>query len=214
MTPERIATTCAPHHLAVMGSLDAAPGDALPDGTRTIVLLGPHEPGFWAHVNTAPEFHDSAPDPMDRWSMRVIDGLAMALGGSALFPFGGPPWHPFIGWAKRTGRAWDSPVGLLVHDTAGLFVSFRGALALPFALEHTTATNPCEGCARPCLDACPVDALTETGYDISACRTFIAAPEGAGCMTRGCAVRRACPVSRTYARQPAQSAVHMEAFAR
>ena len=52
---------------------------------------------------------------------------------TALFPFGGPPWLPFPAWARRTGRAWDSPVGLLVQRRPGLFVSYRGALALPRA---------------------------------------------------------------------------------
>jgi epoxyqueuosine reductase len=53
--------------------------------------------------------------------------MACDLGAKALFPFGGPPWHPFIAWAKRSGRAWESPVGFLVHDQAGLMVSYRAA---------------------------------------------------------------------------------------
>ena len=74
------------------------------------------------------------PDPVDRWSRRVIGRLACDLGAKALFPFGGPPYHPFYQWALRTGRAWESPVRLLVHDTQGLMVSFRGALALREAM--------------------------------------------------------------------------------
>jgi hypothetical protein len=113
--------------------------DGAPAGTQTLLLLGPSEPGFWAHITASAEFIDGAPDPIDRWSRRVIGHMACDLGAKALFPFGGPPWHPFIGWAKRSGRAWESPVGFLVHDHAGLMVSYRGALALKD--RHRPARN-------------------------------------------------------------------------
>jgi epoxyqueuosine reductase len=67
----------------------------------------------------SPNSPTAGPDPIDRWSRRVIGHMACDLGAKALFPFGGPPWHPFIAWAKRSGRAWESPVGFLVHDRAG-----------------------------------------------------------------------------------------------
>ena len=83
---------------------------------------------FWDILTTAPEF--SAPDhPVDRWSARVITALAEQVRARAIFPFGGPPYAPFPDWARRSGRAWNSPVGMLVHDTAGLLLSYRGALA-------------------------------------------------------------------------------------
>ncbi len=118
----------APHHLTVLGGFHADPDDALPKGTQTLLMIGPGD-GFWPHVTAQPEW-DSTPDPIDRWSRRVIGTIACDLGGKAIFPFGGPPYHPFYAWALRTGRIWESPVRLLVHDTQGLMVSFRGALAL------------------------------------------------------------------------------------
>ena len=114
--------------LDVLGGFAVAEGEAgFPAGTRTLLLLGPKEPGFWAHLQAQPEW--GAPDPVDRWSRRVIGRIACDLGAKALFPFGGPPYHPFYQWALRTGRVWDSPVRLLVHSEQGLMVSFRGALA-------------------------------------------------------------------------------------
>lgn len=191
-----------------------AEGEApLPDGVRTLVLLGPKEPGFWAHVAAAPEFHDNGSDPLDRWSERAISAMAARVGGQALFPFGTMPPHPFITWALASGRAFASPVHLLVHAQAGLWVSFRGAIGLPVALPAVpSVSHPCTGCAQPCQSACPASALTSAAYDVPACRAWLDRAEGAACRTGGCAVRAVCPVSRAYGRDPIQSAYHMRQF--
>lgn len=191
--------------LAVFGAFHTA--DA-----RTMVLLGPQEPGFWPHVTAQPEFGDKAPDPLDRWSERVIGDMAKAFDARAHFPFGGAPFEPFIDWAIRSGRAWVSPVTLLVHDVAGLFVSYRGALSVPGLLALPALPPcPCESCTdKPCLSACP--ALGAGGYDLALCHEILGCTEGAECLRAGCAVRRACPVSQSYGRMPQQSAFHMAAF--
>ena len=201
-------------HLDVFGAFHPEPEDAAPKGTETLALLGPREPGFWTHVTTEPEFTDGKPDPMDRWSRRVIGRLACDLGAKAQFPFGGPPYAPFIRWAARTGRAWPSPVTILVHDVAGLMVSYRGALALKERIElpQPPIERPCESCSKPCLTACPVSALTSEGYDTAACHGYLDTEAGADCLMQGCAVRRACPLSQSYGRLPAQSAFHMRSF--
>jgi hypothetical protein len=211
---EEIAARLAPERLEVMGGFHPEPGDAAPAGTGTLLLLGPAEPGFWDHVTAAPEFADGRPDPLDRWSRRVIGRLACGLGAKALFPFGGPPYRPFLAWALRTGRVWASPVTLLVQDRAGLMVSFRGALAQRDRLDlpPPPLAPPCAACAQPCTTACPVGALTATGYDVAACHAFLDTEAGRDCLDRGCRARRACPVSDTYGRRPAQSAFHMRSF--
>ena len=151
-----LTTRLAGSWLEVLGGFTVADGEAgFPPGTRTLLMLGPQEPGFWPHLTAQPEWQDGQPDPVDRWSRRVIGQLACDLGAKALFPFGGPPYHPFYQWALRTGRVWDSPVRLLVHASQGLMVSFRGALALKQAIEvPPPETAPCVTCARPCLAAC------------------------------------------------------------
>jgi epoxyqueuosine reductase QueG len=177
-----------------------------------MILLGPDGADFWRVFRASPEFHDARPDPLDRWSERVTGGLGQALGAKALYPFGGPPHLPFIAWAMRSGSAWASPVGLLVHETAGLFVSYRGALALPQRIDlPATGARPCDTCDRPCLDACPAGALGAEGYDVPRCHDWLDADGGRDCMNLGCAVRRACPVGRDM-RRAAQSTFHMAAF--
>lgn len=178
----------------------------------SIVLFSPDEPGFWPHFKDSPEARDGAPDPLDRWSDRVISAIARDLDGEPLLPFGGPPWHPFLSWANASGRAWTSPVGLTVHDRAGLFISFRGAVRLGTTVRSEATSSPCPECAAPCRTACPVDAFAGGAYDVPRCKAYLDTPAGLDCRNGGCLVRRACPVGADL-RRPEQSAFHMEAFA-
>ena len=111
-----LASALARFALVPVGSLD--------DNGQTIVLVGPDEPAFWPLFTESPEYKDGSPDPMDRWSRRVLSHVALEMDAEPLFPFGGPPYEPFFTWAIKSGRFWASPIGFLVHDTAGLFASF------------------------------------------------------------------------------------------
>jgi hypothetical protein len=201
--------------LLVMGALhpDAVQAKGVHGGT--LILLGAG-PAFWPRFRAAPEATDGAPDPIDRWSARVIGAMAEALGGGAYFPFGGPPYAPFIDWALKSGEAFSSPVGMLVHSEVGLMISYRGAvhLAAEIAIPKARAPSPCTSCAtRPCTTACPVDALgANTGYDVARCHSHLDSTPGKSCMMGGCAARLACPVSIGAGRTAAQSALHMKAF--
>ena len=160
---DAVARRAATHCLSVMGGLHE-------DGA-TVILLGPGT-GFWPQFQTSPEMQDGTPDPVDRWSVRVLTQMAADLGAAPVFPFGGPPYQPFLRWAMDSGRAWQSPAGMLVHDEAGLMVSYRGALRWDghIALPAPPAATPCATCAgHPCMTACPVDALSaEHGYNVDA----------------------------------------------
>jgi hypothetical protein len=138
--------------LLVMGALHPARVGAKGDLAGTLILLGAG-PGFWPAFTASPEATDDRPDPVDRWSTRVVEDLAKGYRASALFPFGGPPYQPFLDWAVKSGRAWQSPVGMLVHDTVGLMISFRGALHLDaeIAIPNAVADAPCRTCiGQPC----------------------------------------------------------------
>lgn len=199
--------------LTVLGGFHPTDADAVPVTCKTLILLGPLNPDFWPTFKASPEWLDGRADPMDRWSTRVISTIAKDLGATPLFPFGGPPFLPFFTWALKTGRVHRSPIQLLVHDTDGLMVSFRGALALPNQIDlPDVPANPCETClSKPCLTTCPVNALGAE-YDVAACKGYLHTPEGKDCMGMGCAARRACPVSQKLRRPSAQSAYHMEIF--
>lgn len=195
----------------------------LPDGAPagTLVLLGFAGRVGWPAFAASPEAADGAPDPLDRWSRRMATRLAEALGGAALFPFGGRPWLPFQRWAQLAEPVFASPLGLLIHPVWGLWHSYRGALALRDRLAlppRPAAAHPCDSCAaRPCLTACPVGAFSPAGYDVAnydvtACAAHIASPAGAACMDQGCAARRACPVGAEHRHDEAAARFHMRAF--
>ncbi len=215
MTCAAIDTAARAHGLIVMGALHPARAGARGLDHGTLILLGAG-PGFWDVLTAAPEHADGGADPVDRWSARVIGGLAARFGATAHFPFGGPPYAPFIDWALKSGRAHPSPVGMMVHDTVGLMISYRGALhfAQEFAIPAARGPSPCTSCPdRPCTNACPVGALSSAApYDVEACHSYLDTPGGQCCMMQGCAARLACPLSRGAARRPEQSAHHMKAF--
>ena len=198
-------------------AVDGVPahGDGRPAGT--LVLLGNVGTAMWQAFRQAPE-RDQAGDGLDRWSERVVGALAKALGARALFPFGGPPYLPFIAWAMRAERVWPSPIGPLVHAEHGLWHAYRGALAFIERLELPApepSERPCDRCAgRPCLEACPVGAFSAAGYDVPRCTAHVRSMAGAACLATGCLTRHACPVGRAQAYLPEQAEHHMRAFLR
>jgi hypothetical protein len=183
---------------------------------RTLVLVGMIGQRNWDAFEQSPEAGDGAPDPLDRWSRRSLDGIAGLFGAEALYPFGGPPYWPFLAWATRAEPLWASPLGMLIHSEYGLWHSWRGALALPEELAPASAAageRPCETCSeRPCLSACPVRAFTTEGYDVARCREHVRGPDGRECREGGCLARRACPMGRAHAYGPRQTQFHMRAF--
>ncbi|MEL6449985.1 MAG: ferredoxin [Pseudomonadota bacterium] len=202
MTLGDINHALRPHGLFVMGHCEM------------LVLVGT-DAGWWDVFVQTREYKDGTKDPVDRWSKRILNGLAETAGAGAVFPSDGPPYAPFIAWALATGRFWQSPTGMMVHDTAGLMISIRGALKFDHGFAPVPAgTNPCETCeGTPCTTACPVDALSDAhAYDVPACKAYLDTRAGADCMDGGCRVRRVCPVSQAFGRPAAQSAFHMKAF--
>lgn len=197
------------------GGFHPEPSDGVPGNPATLVLIGNAGPAMW---EAFAKHRDEGPDPLDAWTRTVLGGVAAKLGAVALFPFDGPPYLPFQRWAMKAEAVFPSPIGPLIHPEYGLWHAYRGALALSEPLDlpaRTEADNPCEDCAaRPCLTACPVNALSPGAYDVPACVAHVDSDDGQDCLDLGCAARRACPVGRDHTYVPPQARFHMDHFRR
>ena len=186
---------------------------------RAIVLAGMAGRDGWSAFVASPEAADGADHPLDRWSRRVIEGLARDLGALALFPFGGPPFWPFQQWARRSEPVHPSPIGLLIHPRYGLWHSYRGALGFREALdvpELAAAPSPCELLPRTLvLEYMPRRRVLSAAATMSPPAPAIwRARAGEDCMDAGCRARRACPVGAAHAYGPDQASFTMRAFLR
>ena len=208
--------------LRVRGGFHPEPEDGVPRlcaGTdaATLILVGNVGSGVWKPFAAA-GFIGRAEHPLDDWSREVVSKLGRDLGAEPLFPFGGPPFLPFIRWALRADTVWPSVMGPLIHPRYGLWHAYRGALSFPERFDlpppDPAARRPCDDCAeRPCLAPCPVGAVREGAFDAAGCADWLTERPGCECREAGCLARRACPVGSAHAYEPAHAAFHMTAFA-
>ena len=186
---------------------------------QTAELVGNVGSGLWAAFSTSNEFSDDLPDPLNRWTINVVE-RAVQQGGAGLvrevrYPFGDRVW-PFQAYARQAMGISQSPIGLLIHRKYGLWTAFRAVIVFnrPFAgcnpPEHV---SPCDSCfEKPCLNTCPIEAFTSDGYDYPSCKQHVASERGQDCYFNGCRARLACPVGREHHYLPEHQAFHMRAF--
>ena len=184
----------------------------------TAILVGDVGGQMWPAFSESTEARDGAPHPLDRWTRRIVDGIAATVGATPIYPFGGPPYWPFQRWAQRAEAVFPSPLGILIHPEYGLWHAYRAALLFADSIElppRVDARSPCETCAgKPCLSACPVHAFSNLGFDDRACTGHITAAAGRPCMDGGCLARNACPVAPALRYGAPQLQFHMAAFRR
>jgi ferredoxin len=211
-------TALAGTGMVALGVFHPRADDPLPANARAAVLVGNAGPAMWeAFAAGRPDGQEGqeGPEPLDAWTRRKLEKAAAALEARAFFPFGGPPHLPFQAWGLRTGGAFQSPIGLLIHPRYGLWFAYRGVFAGEWDIAgvETDTASPCRACAgKACLETCPVGALAPSAYDVAACISRLDTPGGADCRDLGCRARRACPVGKDWLYAPAQAAFHMAAF--
>jgi hypothetical protein len=190
---------------------DGVPNSGKNGAASFVILIGNAGPHMFARFARE---RIPGTDTLDDWCRAVLDPLAQTLGARAFYPFDTPPL-PFLTWARRSGAAHLSPLGLNIHPDFGLWHAYRAAFAFPvvFDFPAQVSASPCKTCAtKPCLKACPVGAFDGHAYAVEACTDHIASPHGTDCMVDSCLARRACPVGRQYAYVPPQAQFHMRAF--
>jgi len=180
----------------------------------TLILVGVVGRSVWPFFEA---FKDEGDNPLDAWTQRVVDEIAAASGGIAVYPNDKPFW-PFQQWAQRCEPVSASPLGLLIHPEYGLWHAYRAAILFSESIDlpaRATGPSPCLTCAdKPCLSHCPVGAFAETGYDVPACADYLRDDAGATCLNGGCQARNACPVGRSHRYDDPQIQFHMAAFNR
>ena len=142
--------------LEMLGIFQPSGDEALfPDRSSepsTVAIVGNVGSAVWPFFEAARQ--NSPGLTLDRWTETIVGEIAKKFGIDAVYPFEGPPFHPFIRWAERTGTLFPSPLGLTVHPTFGLWIAFRAALLIDQPLEgdsmpqgnSVSGRHPCNDC--------------------------------------------------------------------
>ena len=88
MTYASVCQALEPHGLIARGGFIPEPGDGLEPEASGVVMVGNAGSAMWQAFASARE---GAPDPMNRWTRRVLGCIARNLGAEALYPFDGGP---------------------------------------------------------------------------------------------------------------------------
>ena len=192
-----------------------APADGAPPGTARWCCSARTGRASGTSFRASPEFGDGGADPLDRWSARVIGGLAAsARRRRAVFPFGGPPWRAVhrLGAAERRGlgrrrsACWSTPASGSSSPTAARWPS---ATRLDAALGRRA---PLRRLRRALPDRLPGRRARRARATTSRPATASSTPRRAGTASTA-AARCAAPARSAPALRPeAQSAFHMADF--
>jgi len=218
-----ITSIATPLGLSVRGGFAISSEDKVPEllnggAAQSLVLFGNTGSSIWSVFSTCPEMQDGLDNPLDRWSERIGDDLAAQLGGAAYYPFGGPPYQPFISWAQKAESLRPSKLGILLHPEYGLWHAYRFAVALPDVLFDTQTNKPqkrhaCDTCEdQPCYGACPVEAFANNHYDVDRCVRYLDTNPQAVCHHEGCMARMSCPEAKQHRYLQPHAAFHISQF--
>ncbi len=188
------------------------------ENNEALFLIGSVGDEFFDYFKASEEYH-LADDPLDKWSKRIIDSLAIKLSAEPVYPFDLPS-PPFQRWAMASDDVSQSPLGILIHHEYGLWHAYRGGLKFknldysePAAFSK--ASSPCDEClAKPCLHACPVGAFTVGAYDTRACSSHLETGDSRACFALACVARKACPVASELSYKTETAQFFMQSFGR
>jgi hypothetical protein len=149
---------------------------------RSALVFGSAGPAFWDrfcdHLG-APPLRSADAHPLDAFTIACLKPLRalvhrQGLAERTLYPFDGARDHAvsFQKLAMAAGFGAQSVLGLVLHPEFGPWVAARAAILTDALLRPTkplSAFDPCNGCASPCVDACPGDAFPDHQWSASIC---------------------------------------------
>ena len=206
---ERLESICAElaaHGLGVQGVADGSPYQNLLEGCSSVLVFASGGTRLWesfvADTKARPEVFTRSAHPLDDFVGRLIHAadpepphgrrwIRCAAEPEAFIDFRA------LGFAA--GLGWRSHMGMLLHPRYGLWISLRAALLLREELPVNGALSgngPCPDCSKPCISACPGQAVHAQGWQPGLCASFhLHSPT---CSTR-CHSRVSCPEGAGHA---------------
>lgn len=168
-------------------------------GTGQLILIGNAGPALWREVKAAGVGGD---DPIDDFSVRTVTAWFAehfpAHRHCLLYPGDSPIGLQALGALAGWHHATPFKVGIL--PGWGSWFGYRVVLWADTVLPPTApleVVSPCVGCAaRPCVAACPAQAMDAAGFALDKCLTWRLLPDSP-CRGR-CLARDACPEGREY----------------
>ena len=223
MDIQSITSLATTRGLRMRGGFTVVADDKVPEfesgaAAQSLVLFGNTGSSIWPEFSTSSELRDGLDNPMDRWSKRIGDEIAAQLGGVAYYPFGGPPYQPFISWAQKAESLRPSKLGMLLHPEYGLWHAYRFAVALPVVLfdkqtDESLPLHACDTCLdQPCYSVCPVGAFANNHYDVDRCVRYLDANPHAACNRDGCMARMNCPKAEEHRYIQPHAEFHISQF--
>ncbi len=142
-----VVAAAAQHGLLLRGGFIASGQEQAPavragrvrGAAKYLLLFGNAGASMWAAFKRSAEYREQRPHPLDRWSARLGGALAAEFSARAVLPFAGPPYPPFLAWAKRAEGLHNSQLGMLMHPRFGLWHAYR--FALVFAAPQHSASR-------------------------------------------------------------------------
>lgn len=166
---------------------------------RQLILIGNAGPKLWDSIKAARL--DSA-DPIDDFSIRTTNEWFAAQFGDApwlrLYPGDAP--LDLQGLGRLAGWHHPSPFKVGINQRWGTWFAYRVALLADTDITPTPVRqteSPCSRCIeRPCVAACPAQAMANDEFDLARCIGYRRQADSACAQT--CVARMDCPVGTEH----------------
>lgn len=174
---------------------------------RQAILIGHGGRRLWQQVQAA---GIASADPVDDFTRAAVAAwfAAQRPGGRHAFRYPGSGAVGLQALGQLAGWHHESPFRVGVHSAWGSWFAYRALLVADSdwpATPPDRSPPPCAACAgRPCVAACPADALSGGGFALARCIAFRRLP-GSPCAA-SCRARLACPVRPEHRYDDAQLA--------
>jgi len=188
---------------------------------KSVILVGFAGKEFWAvfkdYLQKNPEFKTNNIDLIDNYSVLKFNEAAKILNTRQViyeiaYPFGKDALDlNFLRLGELSGAGVPSLLGILLHPVYGPWISLRGAIITNMGFNEYNETlsdfSPCPACDKPCISACPINTISNSGWDWESCMRFRISDETC---SHTCASRRACPYGKDQQYSEEQLHYHHE----